>query len=228
MNIDFHPLGALIETNYYQILLGNRESQISGLQQHFPQVNFKRIKQVHGDRTVHTSPQMLDFSSEADAHYTSDKGVGLCISTADCIPLFFYNHQPRWICAIHAGWRGIEKRIVPKAIANLKRNGCKPEELQVFVGPHIQKFSFEVGNDVRDQLLRSFDGPHEAVWSATEEKKSKVDLHQILMFQLMESEVSLQNTYFELKDTVSDPQYHSFRRDKENSGRQLSFIVLKK
>lgn len=227
MKIDSHPLGTLIETDFFSVLLGNREANISNLQTHFQNIRFKRIKQVHGDRTVHTSPQAVDFSAEADAHYTNDKGLGLCIATADCIPVFLYNHQPRWICGIHAGWRGVEKKIVPKAIGNLKRSGCSLETLQVFVGPHIQRPSFEVGNDVRDLLLKSFKGSKDGLCEEISKDKSKVDLHQILKLQLIEAGINLENTFFEVKDTVTDLNYHSFRRDKENSGRQLSYITLK-
>lgn len=227
MKVDQHSLGTLIETDFYLGFFGNKNSQIAQLQQAFPQINFKRIKQVHKDRVVHTSPHSIDFSSEADAHYTSEKNLGLCISTADCIPILIYNHEPRWIAGIHAGWRGVENRIVPKTIAALAKNGCKPESLQIAVGPHIQYPSFEVGNDVKELLLKCFEGEKDKVWQKISDQKSKVNLHEILKYQLIESQVELENTFFEFKDTVTDLEYHSFRRDKENSGRQISFISLK-
>jgi YfiH family protein len=228
MKVESHLLGTLIETDFVQVLLGNRNSQISQLQKSFPGVQFKRVKQVHGDKVTHTSPHTIDFSFEADAHSTSQANLGLCIATADCIPVMIYHHEPRWACAIHAGWRGVEKRIVPKAIASLIRSQCRPEDMLLFVGPHIQASSFEVGNDVRDKLLNSIRSPDDSLWvPSAQEGKSKVDLHQILKLQLEESGVRLENVFFELVDTVTDQGYHSFRRDKENSGRQLSFLSLK-
>lgn len=228
MKVENHSLGTSIETDYFQILLGNRNASISNLQTSFPATNFRRVRQVHGDRVVHTSPHTIDFSHEADGHYTCDKGVGLCIATADCIPVFLYCHNPQWIVGLHAGWRGVEKRIVPKAIATLKRINCAPEEISVFVGPHIQRDSFEVGNDVRDLLLRSFSGEFPNLYTEVTAQKSKVDLHQILKLQLIESGIELEKCFFEVKDTVSNSDYHSYRRDRENSGRQLSYITLKK
>jgi YfiH family protein len=131
------------------------------------------------------------------------------------------------VASIHAGWRGVENRILIKTVATLKKIGCNPAKLHVFVGPHIQKQSFEVGNDVRDQLLNCFKGEKASVWEIFSENKAKVDLHQIVKYQLLEAGISLENTFFVFKDTVSDQNYHSYRRDKENSGRQLSFILLK-
>jgi YfiH family protein len=227
MTIETHSLGTLIESNFFLGLLGGRKSQIEDLKQSFPKIQFKRIKQVHGDRIIHTSPHSIDFSSEADAHYTNEKNLGLCISTADCIPLILFHSDPFWISIVHAGWRGVEKRIVPKTIAHLKKLGCQPEKLQILVGPHIQKSSFEVENKVRDQLLKSCAGSDSSFWERTSEDKSKVDLSLILKSQLNESKVDLGKAFFEVKDTVTGLEYHSYRRDKENSGRQLSFISLK-
>lgn len=227
MKIDDHALGTLVETDSYIGFFGNRDAQLAQIQQAFPQINFKRIKQIHKDRIVHTSPHSIDFSNEADAHYTSERNLGLCISTADCIPVLIYSDEPRWIASIHAGWRGVDNRIVPKTIAVLERNGCQASRLQIAVGPHIQFASFEVGNDVRDSLLKSFQGEKNTVWEKISEEKSKVNLHEILKYQLIESNIELENTYFEFKDTVTDPCYHSFRRDRETSGRQISFISLK-
>jgi YfiH family protein len=227
VKIETKDYGTLIESDFFIALFGNRNSQISALEPAFPALKMKRIKQVHGNRVIHTSPHSIDFSNEADAHYTNEKGLALCIATADCMPIFIYHHEPQWVVSIHAGWRGIENRILIRSIETLVRNGCKLEKLQIFVGPHIQKTSFEVGNDVRDQLLKSFKGDKNSVWEKSSELKSHVNLSEILKFQLAEAGCNLDQTFFEMKDTVTDTEFHSYRRDKEASGRQLSFIALK-
>ncbi len=226
MKLKIHPLGTLVESDSFIALLGNRHSQIESLKSAFPDLNFKRIKQVHGDRIIHTSPHSIDFSSEADAHYTNEKKLGLCISTADCIPILIFHPNPFWISIVHAGWRGVEKRIVPKTISQMKKIGCFIEQIEVIVGPHIQLQSFEVENTVRDQLLKSCPQSDSSFFSAASENKSKVGLNLILRSQLIEGEIALSQIHFEMKDTFADLDYHSFRRDKENSGRQLSFIAL--
>lgn len=133
-----------------------------------------------------------------------------------------------WVMGIHAGWRGIENRIVPKAVSLLTRQGCDPKNLMVFVGPHIRKSSFEVGNDVRDKLLKSFSPPRKNdFYSEINNSKSYVDLELILNEQLQESLIHPANIFSENKDTVTDLNYHSFRRSKETSGRQISWISLK-
>ncbi|PIS10743.1 MAG: hypothetical protein COT73_07775 [Bdellovibrio sp. CG10_big_fil_rev_8_21_14_0_10_47_8] len=228
MNISDHPLGTLIETDSFVLLFGNRDSQIESLKTNFPEIRFKRIKQVHGPKLVHSSPHSIDFSAEADAHYSNETHLGLCISTADCIPIMITSTKPRWVASIHAGWRGIENRIFQNTAKSLIRLGCNPRTLLVFVGPHIQTTSFEVQNEVRDLLLKSadtWDTNH--CWTAISEDKSLVNLNEILKSQIEACQIPLENVFFEYKDTVKDPTYHSYRRDKDQSGRQLSFISLK-
>ncbi len=227
MKIEDTKLGTKIETNQFTVLFGNRNSNSDSLSQEFPHLRLKRIKQVHGDAVIHTNPHAIDFAREADAHYSNEANIALCISTADCIPVMIFHQNPKWIASIHAGWRGVEKRIVPKTITQLVRMGCKAEELTVLVGPHIQKSSFEVGSDVRDQLLASVKNSDSQLWEKVSETKSLVDLHQVLKMQLQECGIDAHHCHFEFKNTVTDLNYHSFRRDKDNSGRQLSFIALK-
>ncbi len=227
MKISNNQFGIQIESDHFKAILGNRNSQADSLKSAFPELQFKRIKQIHGDRIIHTSPHSIDFSSEADAHYTNEKKLGLCISTADCVPVLFFHPNPQWISIVHAGWRGIEKRIIPKMIFQMKKLGCDSQKLQVFVGPHIQRLSFEVETSVRDQLLKSCTGSDSTFWDVSSTGKSKVDLHLILQAQLRDCAVTTAQTYFEMIDTVTDLSFHSYRRDKDDSGRQLSFLYLK-
>jgi hypothetical protein len=227
MKIEDSPIGTVIETNAFTVLFGNRNSNSDEIKKLFPEINLKRIKQVHGDQVIHTSPHAIDFSREADAHYTNERNLGLGIATADCIPVMLFHENPRWVVSIHAGWRGVQTRIVPKAISQVVKLGCQPENISVFAGPHIQKPSFEVSNDVRDQLLASIKNPEPAAWSAVNETKSRVDLNWILKAQLLEMKIEMQNFFFEMKDTVADHSYHSFRRNKQEARRQISLIFLK-
>jgi YfiH family protein len=209
------------------VFFGKRGCHIEKLKNDFPLVNFKRIKQVHGDKLVHTSAHSVDFSKEADAHYTGERNLALAISTADCIPVMIYHENPKWISGIHAGWRGVLNKIVPKTIAALKKNGCLPEKMKIFIGPHICFESFEVENEIRDQLLATVSKPLPGATRPSREGKSLVSLIAILENQLLEAGVNQENIKCLLENTVTNKDYDSYRRDKENSGRQLSFICLK-
>ncbi len=220
--------GTSIETEGFTALFGNRNGVYTDIKSEFPNFNFKRIKQTHGDRIVHTSPHSIDFASEADAHFTGESKLALCISTADCIPVLIYSKNPRLVSAIHAGWRGVANRITIKTIQNLIRQGCKSNELLVLIGPHIGSNSFQVKNDVRDQLLKSakITEPEDVV-SRQDGEFCHVDLLKILLSQLSKAGIESNNIGQHVTDTFTDLNYNSFRRDRENSGRQLSWIALK-
>ncbi len=73
-------------------------------------------------------------------------------------PYIFYDPQTGLVAGVHAGWRGVAARIIPKTLHKLLQLGADIKKMTVIIGPHIQKPSFEVGNDVRDQILTSL-GP---------------------------------------------------------------------
>jgi purine-nucleoside/S-methyl-5'-thioadenosine phosphorylase / adenosine deaminase len=228
MKITETNLGYLIETPNITALLGGIKSQIVNLKTSFPDFQFLRIKQTHSDIVVHSKNIALDYQVNADAHFTELSRTALCISTADCIPVLLYDAQTGIIAAIHAGWRGVANQIVPKTFKRLRADGCLPENIHVIVGPHIQMNSFEVDLSVRDEILSSID-----FGAVTEEsiyhknlsaEKALVDINQVMRTQLQNCGVIFDNFYNLHIDTFVDPRFHSHRRDKENAGRQLSFI----
>lgn len=221
-------LGFLIETPKLVVLFGGVKANLVNLQASFPQYEFVRVKQTHGDVVVKSDSLAMDYQVEADAHFTLKKNFGLCIATADCIPLFIYDSVREVIAGVHAGWRGVANRIVPKTISRLIQDGSSAENLQIFLGPHIQQKSFEVSIPVRDELLQSAQGTSEVgIVQALNEEKSLVDLNRIMRLQLQHSGVPLDHVFDLHLDTFSDLRFHSHRRDKEKAGRQLSFICRK-
>jgi len=73
-----------------------------------------RVKQVHGDRLLNpqgiTNPEI----AEADGIITDASGQGIWVASADCTPVLIGDRSTGVGVAIHSGWRGTAKRIVPK------------------------------------------------------------------------------------------------------------------
>ena len=71
-------------------------------------------RQVHGNEVLSIPPDFLswkdteqmEYVSRADGLVTDLPRVCLAVSTADCVPLLFYDSRRRVIGASHAGWRG--------------------------------------------------------------------------------------------------------------------------
>lgn len=227
LNLEQTEFGHEIRTPHLTVFMGGIHSHFANLSQAYPQFQLMRLKQIHSDSIVPSSKDSQDYSTLADAHFTKEKNLALCVITADCVPLFFYDSVSGLISGVHAGWRGVASRIIPKTVQTLIQQGAHPQSITAVIGPHIQKKSFEVGNDVRDKILSSI-GHHDEADSqfsvSIDEKKSRVDLNLVVRTQLHNAGLNLENVFDLHIDTVENTDFHSYRRDKENSGRQISFI----
>lgn len=226
LNIQENDFGFLIEAPQFTACFGNAHSSIDLFKNSFPQFEFQKIRQTHSKIVVEsrrTNPEIR----EADAHYSFDSGLGLAIFTADCVPVLMSSTD--CVAAVHAGWRGVASRIIPETIRELQSRGVPANSLQVFIGPHIQQPSFEVGKDVRDQILNSLprDLDRHDFYTGQPGDKSLVDLNAIVKCQLQEFTIPADQVFDLHIDTKSDRLWHSHRRDRETAGRNCSFITLK-
>ncbi|MCB0723625.1 MAG: peptidoglycan editing factor PgeF [Ignavibacteriae bacterium] len=197
-------------------VLKNREVFFGGLGIPLENVNFQR--QVHSD----ISKDIIcgGFAGECDATFTNKKDVFLTVSVADCLPVFLYDPVKRIISAIHAGWRGTANKITEKTIQQLiTLYGIDPGNLVTYLGPCISQEYFEVGEEVgelfsEDVKYKKGDKYHIDL--------KKENTSQLIRLGVMKEniEISPHCTYGE-KDT-----FHSYRRDREMSGRMFGVIGM--
>jgi len=216
-------VGLFLETNSVQILFGNKSSTLENIQKHFPLLHFQRIKQTHSDICVQASDQIV----EADGHFTASKNNALIISTADCAPVLIRCLQTNRIASVHAGWKGVANQIVLKTLRQLILTGSSQKKFEFWIGPHILQSSFEVDTDVFQMLAASAYNLSEKDFSYEKNSKFYVDLKKIIFSQIEEVIGSDFTMYLGEYDTKTNDSFWSFRRDKENAGRNLSFISLK-
>ena len=190
--------------------------------------------QVHQTKTVRVDEALLSLTEaqrrEAlegyDALMTDLRGVCIGVSTADCIPVLFYDEAHHAVCAVHAGWRGTVARIVEKAIAEMKAAyGTCPEYLKAQIGPGIHLDSFEVGDEVYEAFAN--EGFDMATISAKKEKWH-IDLPECNRQQLLDSGLQPQNIKVSPVCTYQQSaDYFSARRLGIHSGRIFTGIMLK-
>jgi polyphenol oxidase len=105
----------------------------------FNQIHDKGIVEV--DDEAHAD-YLRARPPDADAAFTRTPGVELSAFSADCIPLLF--HSPQVVAAVHSGWRGTMRGVVP---ALLERLAPESADLRVVIGPCIRGCCFEVRED---------------------------------------------------------------------------------
>jgi YfiH family protein len=174
-------------------------------------------KQFHGDfiKVIH-SPGIYDL---CDALITQTAGVYLCVSTADCLPIFIFDPVTKTVATVHAGWRGTKLKIVEKTVKKLiKEFNVNPADLIVFIGPAAGVCCYEVGNEV----AREFDQRYVVRYST---KKPHLNLKLYTKIQLMDAGLKDKNIEMSEYCTICTPSlFYSFRREKLNSGRMMGVI----
>ncbi len=140
-----------------------------------------------------------------DGLMTSEPGVFLSVTAADCLALYFYDPVDKVVALVHAGWRGLARGIVGKAL----RQFDDPSRVRVAVSPFIQACHFEVGDEVVDV----FSAHPEAL--VERDGRRFMDLGVIAWRQLLEAGVKSEYTKISSQCTAcSADTCFSYRRDK--------------
>lgn len=224
-----HGLGHLYEDERVTVFFGDRRSTREAVIEQFSSLRVLTIKQTHSDIVIR-SP-FDEPGPEADAHYSDDTNLALCIRTADCTPVLIHDPTSGLIAAVHAGWRGVENEIILKACDALKKAGANLTTARAWCGPHIDESSFEVGLDVAAKLEGTFKrvasfSPHSSsLREHHDPEKARVSLKTIVHAQLLSRGLLPPNITELAIDTFTSHEHESHRRDGEKSARQISFIA---
>ena len=64
----------------------------------------KFISQIHSNKIVEVKQKNMGKKYSGDGLITSSKQIALGVLTADCCPIFIFDKNKRYICALHSGW----------------------------------------------------------------------------------------------------------------------------
>lgn len=120
--------------------MGARPDQLAG------------VHQVHSaDVVVVTDPS--EDRPKADALVSAEKGIVLCVLTADCQPVLFADAEAQVIGAAHAGWRGAAAGVLEATVNAMETLGAARNRINAVIGPSISQRAYEVGPEFLDQFL---------------------------------------------------------------------------
>jgi YfiH family protein len=181
-------------------------------------------QQVHGARVARVARPREKEKPRTDGVVTRTPGLTLRILTADCVPVFLIDPVRRAMGLVHAGWRGVHKGIVKKAVRRFSMDfQCRTENICVAFGPHIQNCCYDVGPD----LAALFQGiPGAISMGKTGGEGGKLSLSLVLRAQLREVGVSGTRLTLAPGCTFCDRTYFSYRRDQTHE-RQAALLCLK-
>jgi YfiH family protein len=167
-------------------------------------------RQVHGANILQVDTDSGSRLGDGDAVTTDRPGTLIGVATADCVPILLVAPTARACAAIHAGWRGTAADITRKAVATLAdRFAVQTGDLEAAIGPAICGACYEVGEEV--------------VYSLT---AAHADLRAINRALLIAAGLPPDRVHLVGGCTACDTAFpcHSYRRDGQAAGRQLSVI----
>lgn len=181
------------------------------------------FSQVHGTRVLVGKPSW--FREEADAVVSNTPGLALVISTADCLPVLFYDPVTGAVGAAHCGWRGTVQGIAAATVCKLSElYGSYPADLRVAFGPAISKPNYQVGAEVVTKFQEA--GFPETVYEPDGGGRFLLDVAAANRWALLELGVRPANLWESGMCTYDDPErFFSHRRDRGRTGRHWAVIV---
>ncbi|MDH4129425.1 MAG: peptidoglycan editing factor PgeF [Spirochaetota bacterium] len=188
------------------------------------------VQQVHGNNIAIVSLKDKGLGSindydaivGCDAIITKEKNLILCIQTADCLPIFIYDSVKHAIALIHAGWRGTAKEITFNSIKTLSSSfNSDPKDFVLSFGPGIHSCCYEVSKDFKDIFSSEF--------LYNRENRLFLNLINVNKVQAINAGVLEDNIYTEssLCTACYNNKFFSYRMERENSGRMISYFALK-
>ena len=175
-------------------------------------------KQVHSAdvKFVYTPGEI----AATDGLISNSNSIVLSIQVADCIPLFLADPLNGLIGLVHAGWRGIEKRIIPNTVNQMIQKGGNRKGIIAFMGPSIRQCCFEIGPEVSKKF------PNDCVINGNRDR-SFLDLQRVAIKQLLSTQVLEKNILASEECTKCNPdKYFSYRRSGSKAGRMIGVIGL--
>ncbi|MDQ3266582.1 MAG: peptidoglycan editing factor PgeF [Myxococcota bacterium] len=185
------------------------------------------LSQLHGDVVLEAREEegqgLAPILGEADAAWTDLAGSAVGVKTADCVPILLASEELKAVAAVHSGWRGTDLEIVRRAVQAMVREGARAESITAAIGPCIQACCYEVSPELAERFRANF-GP-EAVLA--QGASSHLDLAYSVGQSLLRAGVAADRIDTLPECTFCDGRFFSHRRDRGNTGRQLSVAVCR-
>ena len=114
------------------------------------------LNQIHSNKFYYIDKKSKKNNRKfnGDALITSKLNTPIAVLTADCAPILIFDQKRKMIAAVHAGWKGAYKGIVPKVLKFMVQKGCSVHNITAAIGPCISLKSYEVKQDFIKRFLK--------------------------------------------------------------------------
>jgi YfiH family protein len=182
-------------------------------------------RQVHGRGVLQVGKmgEGFIFGDDGDAAAGSQPGAAVGVMTADCLAVMLCAPPNPVVAAVHAGWRGIVRQIIPGALNFIQSLGGEIHRTRAYLGPAIGPCCYLVEPEVAGQVADASES--EAVLPG-EGGRFRVDLAAAAGRQLGDGGLPPESIAFSGLCTSCSPElFFSHRRDAGKTGRMAGIIV---
>lgn len=161
-----------------------------------------------------------------DALVTDLRDICIGVTTADCVPVFFYDDVRKVAAVAHAGWRGTCAGIVTETLGVMQSDYyCGTNDIYVAIGPSISAEVYQVGEELYTAFLeKGF--PVETIFTRNAEGLF-LDLWKANEYLLLQGGIAAGHIEIAGRCTYTEHDlFFSARRLGVKSGRMLSGIMI--
>lgn len=174
-------------------------------------------KQIHTDNILFINNQ--NDCGESDGMFTNQRNYCLSVSIADCVAILIYDIKNNVIAAVHSGWKGTKLNIIGKTIEKLQSQfNSRVTDLLFYISPSASVENYEVGKEFLNYFPK---------YVILKNGKYYFDNKSAVLDQILNKNIDLRQIEISDLDTISNENLHSFRRDKNKSGRMAAFVMMK-
>jgi YfiH family protein len=190
------------------------------------------LKQIHSASVLSFEDGDGDvpggWKREGDALWTESPGSGVGVHTADCVPILLSHREFPLAAAVHAGWRGLAAGIVEETIRVLadRFGDAAVGGIVAVAGPCARGCCYEIGEETAD-ALRGLPGGASFLGKGKAPGKWTADLQGLALAALRGAGVPVGQTAAAGPCTICSTRFHSFRREKSVTARQMSFLYIR-
>jgi len=183
-------------------------------------------RQTHSDNIVIIKDEISENYEDVDGFITKRKDIVIATFYADCLPIYIYDKKQEIIALCHSGWVGTHKGIGPKLLKIfIDEYNSDLNDLVVVLGVGIGHCCYEVSSDFYEKF--------EAVSSKALLEKSFYRKNEKLYFNNEDYnyyrflDLGIKNITKSGLCTYCNNDFHSYRRDGQNSGRNTAILAFK-
>lgn len=197
------------------------------------QLKAENIIKPHQTHTKHVQiVNQVENLQEVDGILTNKPNLILLTTSADCISLLLFDPVKKVVGSIHSGWRGTLQKISQNAVNQMVQNyKSNPKDIICCICPSIRECCFEVEEDVKELFYNEYKNLQEIeqIIQKMQIKQGKqkyvidtVEINKILLKQMGLKEENIIDS--NLCTVCHSDKFHSYRKEKELSGRNAAII----